>query len=303
MFFPSSPNENRTVGRTSVRHCSTKGAASQLLRFEPTGRVSTPLIGHRLHLNEFKPTLRTVRQSGFTLIELLTVITVLAILAGIALVSYDGVQDNGRDAVTKFEMAEIRKALLQFRRDSGEFPCRVYRDGQYNPDNTGITQLDFTNLPPSPTAADYHTWCKNEHANQVNWGLTLLLTFPYENTDTDYTRLLWNPDTKRGWHGPYVNQQGLRDSWGHRLVLLDPELDYSPHYRCKANGADYDTNGNLYDCLTADAIGFDALTYTKPADIARLVSYGPDGHYEGDNTTDPCLPKSNSDDLVLCLLK
>lgn len=287
LFFPSShsakQNVSPAVDRTSVRYCSTKGSASQLLHLE----AST--VKHRL-------------QSGFTLLELLVVITLLAIIAGAAVSGYGDVPEQARYDTTKFEMAEIKKALLQFRRDTRELPCRVYREGIYAPDNTGIT-LDFTNLPSSPTVENYHTWCRNNDLGQVDWGLTLLLTFPFDNTDIAYTSRLWNLDTKGGWHGPYVNNQGLKDGWGNRFVLLDPELDYSPHYRCKNNSGLYDVTGDLYSCLTADDTGWNVLTYTLPANIARLVSNGPDGNYNGVNTADPCLPKTDSDDLILCLLK
>lgn len=268
LFFPSANPKNQTVGRTLVRHCSTK--------VEPTS------------------------QSGFTLLELLVVIALLAIIAGAATLGYEGVQDQGRADVTRYEMTEIRKALLQFRRDTHEFPCRVYRTGNYVPDNTGITQLDFANLPTTPTTANYHEWCLNEF-NDQDWALSMLLSFPYDNTATAYIDLLWNPDTKRGWNGPYVNNQGIKDAWGNNILLFDPELDYSPEYRCKENGSgDYDTTGDLYSCLKASDSSFDS-SYTKEANIVRLVSIGEDGIYDGTNISDPCL--ANNDDFVLCLLR
>lgn len=266
LFFPYS----QPVGQTSVRQCSTK--------------------------------IYTTFQTGFTLLELLVVIALLAIIAGAATLGYDGVQDQGRADVTRYEMAEIRKALLQFRRDTQEFPCRVYRAGNYVPDNIEMSQLDFTDLPAIPTTADYHEWCSNESGNQDHWGLSKLLIFPYDNTDTAYIDLLWNPDTKRGWHGPYINNQCIKDAWGNNIFLLDPELDYSPEYRCKKNGSgDYDTTGNLYSCLKASDPDWDQSTYTKEANIVRLVSMGENGDYDGINISDPCTP--NQDDLILCLLK
>lgn len=259
----------------------------------------------------------TTFQSGFTLIELIAVITLLAIIAGIAIVSYDGVQDQGRADVTQYELTEIRKALLQFRRDTHEFPCRVYRDGAYAPDNIGILDndsanaLDFTNLPASPNSEHYHRWCLNnplpddKGVKAQDWALSMLLTFPYDDTDTDtdtnYMSLLWNPDTKRGWHGPYINNHGIKDAWGNNILLLDPELDYSPEYRCKNNGSNgYDVTGGLYSCLKANNPDWD-LNYTEDANIVRLVSMGENGVYDGINPSDPCTP--NEDDFVLCLLR
>ncbi|MDF1587656.1 MAG: prepilin-type N-terminal cleavage/methylation domain-containing protein [Gammaproteobacteria bacterium] len=269
------------------------------MRSKPVGWVST----QQPRTVGLKPDL----QAGFTLIELLVVITLLGIVAGVVVLNYEDVQDSGRYDATQFEMAEIKKALLQFRRDTREFPCRVYRSGDYVPDNTVMPQLSFAGLP-SATSANYHTWCRNGHTGQTNWGMTMLLTFPYDNTDLTYTPLLWNPDTKQGWHGPYINNQGIVDAWGNRILLLDPELDYSPEYRCKKNaGGNYDTTGDTYSCLRADDPGWNAANYTLPANVARIVSLGENGVLDSDidyaNVAEDewCLPKG--DDIVLCLLR
>jgi prepilin-type N-terminal cleavage/methylation domain-containing protein len=244
------------------------------------------------------------KQTGFTLLELLVVIGLLGVVASVTLLSYEGVQDDGRHDVTEFEMMELRKALLMFRRDTGELPCRVYREGDFAlVDDSLMVQLDFTNLPTIPTVSDYHQWCANQHLGQVDWAMSFLQRFPFNELDTAYTPYLWNPDTKRGWNGPYVNTQGLVDGWGNRFLLFDPELDYPSHYRCKEDSGDYDTTDDVYTCLTADSPSWDATTFTKFADIARVVSFGANGNYEGTNVSDPCLPASGSDDLVLCLLR
>ena len=72
-------------------------------------------------------------QSGFTLIELLLIIVLLGVLAVAAINAFEGNEDQGRLNITRLEMAELQKALLQFRRDNRELPCRVYRAGEYNP--------------------------------------------------------------------------------------------------------------------------------------------------------------------------
>ncbi len=75
-------------------------------------------------------------QTGFMLLELLMVVALLAVPVGLALLGYEGIQEQGRDESTLFEMAEIRKALLQFRRDSGtnDFPGQ----GQYACNNNDV---------------------------------------------------------------------------------------------------------------------------------------------------------------------
>ncbi|MBU2568449.1 MAG: type II secretion system protein GspG [Gammaproteobacteria bacterium] len=253
---------------------------------------------------------RGSRNAGFTLLELLAVITLLGVLAGGALLAYEGVQDDGEDTLARFEMAEIRKALLQFRRDTRELPCWVYREGYYQLDVDemllNFKDADDNELLASSTAAKKHRWCRNgfftdEAIVQQDSGLSMLHQFPYDvNAHTDK---LWNPDTRRGWHGPYINEQGLTDPWGQRYILLDPELAYPASYRCRKNGANYDVFDGEYDCLKAD----DAGIYTLPANVARLVSLGPNGrldsevNYANVDEADWCQP--NEDDLVLCLFR
>jgi general secretion pathway protein G len=78
----------------------------------------------------------------------------------------------------------------------------------------------------------------------------------------------WDHDLKRGWNGPYLSGGGDKDAWGNAYRLFEPE----------------------------DAqIG---------SGVARLVSFGENGVYEGENTIDPCLKFNDaSDDIVLCLVK
>jgi prepilin-type N-terminal cleavage/methylation domain-containing protein len=256
---------------------------NSLKAFSPTATGASSLMGRG-----------TAHESGFTLLELLTVIALLGIMAGIAVISYDGVQERALCEATRFEMAELRKALLQFRRDTGEFPCRVYRPGDYAPDKMKMVHLDFDGLPVSPALEDYHDWCQNEKPNQVDDGLAMLHRFPYDDTDTDYTGLLWNPDTKRGWNGPYIATEGLTDAWDNLYVLLDPELDFKANYRCKMNG-------DVYDCLSTDSDDWDS-SYELPANVARIVSFGPNKIYDGDGAN-PCESPDGSDDIVLYLLR
>lgn len=102
---------------------------------------------------------------GFTLIELLVVIGLLAILAAGALISFDGVREGAKTDIARADMAEIRKALLQFRRDVRHFP---------NAAGVAIAPADRIALLRSCEAAD----------------------------DDGCTS--WDPDLKRGWNGPYL---------------------------------------------------------------------------------------------------
>ena len=69
---------------------------------------------------------------GFTLIELLVVVSLLAVLATVALIANEGVNEQAEIDATKYEMAELRKALLQFKRDVGAFPDDLLQLGSYS---------------------------------------------------------------------------------------------------------------------------------------------------------------------------
>lgn len=247
------------------------------------------------------------KMAGVTLLELLAVIALLAILSTAALVSFDGTDEQARSDLTRQELAELRKAVMQFRRDNRELPCRVYRDGQYQPDDVDMTELSF----PDTTgwvAQDYADWCANADAQQDDNALSMLNRFPFGDIDA-YKDLLWKPDIKLGWNGPYISQEGLTDAWGNGYRLLDPELDYSQAYRCRADGTDYyvDSGTGNYSCLTPndEDEGWDPVTYILPANVARVISSGPNGQFESVVSdylsNDPCV--AQGDDLVLCLLR
>ncbi len=253
-------------------------------------------------------------QHGFTLLELLVVITLLSIIATVGLFSYEGSEDEARLATTRFEMDEIRKALLQFRKDTGEFPCRVFVEGIYEPDSIEMSQLNFSSLSATPTAADYRTWCSNgyeslNNTNHADNALSMLRRFPFDTGDPDYRMLLWDLDLRRGWRGPYLDKnEALLDGWGNNYRLLDPELDFGIAYRCRINSSNdgYAETGGVYDCLSPDDDDFDPDAHILPANVARLVSLGPNGRFESpvDYTADPIDPcVARGDDIVLCLLR
>jgi hypothetical protein len=59
---------------------------------------------------------------------------------------------------------------------------------------------------------------------------------------------------------------------------------------------------NEYNCLHA-ADSAITSAHTLDADIARLVSAGADGIFAGDNLFNICSAATDSDDLVLCLMR
>jgi len=62
------------------------------------------------------------KQSGFTIVELLIVTVVIAILAAISVVAYNRIQQRGRDAQRKNDVATLQKALELYHADNGGYP-------------------------------------------------------------------------------------------------------------------------------------------------------------------------------------
>jgi len=77
--------KHRPVGRTSVRHCSTK--------VEPT-------------------TFRNILQSGFTLLEMVLVLFLVGLMASATLMLTEGVEDQAKYDDTKRRMEIMRKAIV-----------------------------------------------------------------------------------------------------------------------------------------------------------------------------------------------
>ena len=186
--------------------------------------------------NSSFPCFTSLPQRGFTLIELLAVLSLLAIVATLTIASISDVGAEARDDLGHIEIAEIRKALQQFKRDVGHYP-----DAAGNLDDDARLRLLWTCQNTNAAADDYDEGCRE-----------------------------YNPDTKRGWNGPYLlaernnAQAGLYDPWGVHYLLLEP-ASASP------------STGNI-----------------------RIASTGPNRQYDGDNA-DVCLP--NGDDIVMCLVQ
>lgn len=66
--------------------------------------------------------LRCSRDHGFTLIELLAIIVVLAVLSGVAIPKYIDMAEEARATTIGANLKMIRRAMLQYRIDQGEYP-------------------------------------------------------------------------------------------------------------------------------------------------------------------------------------
>ncbi len=259
--------------------------------------------------------IQSPRIQGFTLLELLVVITLLAVLASVALLANDGVNDQAELDATKFEMAELRKALLQFRRDSGSnhFPNQgayVCEDpdnpGQINPALVAIKSGGSLYSISGSSDAERLAWCQSA-AN-----FWMLFHDPYDRPVNSQ----WDPDTKRGWHGPYLTRSG--PSYVDVGTIIEGTLGS-------------ESTGTLIQAVRGIADGFSAspvgtylawrvsplatagpsngrpyLMFDLDNGDARIVSLGEDGDYDGTGSTacEPPLDSAGkSADIVLCLLK
>lgn len=119
---------------------------------------------------------------GFTLIELVMTILIVAIISAVAIPNFLDLRDDAKSAVTKDEMAALKRAI------AGD--SRVISGGRYA--FPGY-EVDQGALPTT---------------------LSNLVTNPATGTTVqDY-----NPITRRGWRGPYIDPSATsdysKDAWG-----------------------------------------------------------------------------------------
>lgn len=276
---------------------------------------------------------------GFTLVELLVVCSILAALSVTAWGAYNGVQEANEDAIARADLTRLANALRRFRQDTGYYPGQ----GPFVLAATAQTEADCT-------AADgiLRNWAEpTDDALRDDWfkspaNIALLLSAPSICLKHPQAHLRrWNPDTQRGWHGPYLDA-GLRD-WvdhGKDLNITDGSGDsqageklldvpaYGNGSRYRAGGPEYETCTNQAalegNCMLGwrtaprSSADYDADVHELAArprpfvmfghadgDHPRVVYFGSDGKYGGRNTIDACRPNTGNDDgaddVVLCL--
>lgn len=121
-------------------------------------------------------------EKGFTLTEIVLVITLVGILSAVALVQFQDFRNEAKEAVTKDEMAAIRRGITG---DSRQVAGGTHTFQGY--------EADMAKLPDS---------------------LDDLVKNPVTGDKTkDY-----DPLTRKGWRGPYVDDSSLsdyaKDGWG-----------------------------------------------------------------------------------------
>lgn len=116
--------------------------------------------------------------AGFTLIELVVIVIVLGIVAAVAIPKIGDVINSSKTTATKEEMQRLKRAILG---NSALASGGKFSDRGYRGD-VGSFPPNLTGLVVKPGAV-----------------------------------AAWNPYTKLGWHGPYIDSTGgeyLKDSWG-----------------------------------------------------------------------------------------
>lgn len=133
---------------------------------------------------------------GLTLLELLLVVAVMATVSGGLVVSLGSNLDASYARLAQVERAELERALRQFVADTGDLPLR----GAFALEGDG----GLVPRPASPPADfDDRAYAPG------NWEQLLTGRSPLEGTGHPLAE--WNPDTRRGWRGPYLTR--VADGW------------------------------------------------------------------------------------------
>lgn len=131
----------------------------------------------------------------------MVVVLILSTIAGAVIASFGGVESSARDDLGASELFELRRAVQRFWSDTGHLP------------RTGPFALTTDPVPGRVSTADAPwaaTGAPTGAAAAAAWlhhpaNLWPLYRCPLPATDPLAT---WNPDTRRGWRGPYVSRAG-----------------------------------------------------------------------------------------------
>ena len=143
-----------------------------------------PLI---MHSSNRETAARFKREKAFTLLELIIVAAILTAAAGGAILLVGPAEEQARTQLSQIELTRLRDAILQFHEDTGCLP----KQGPFALTSEGGS----VPVPPQGATWFYHP------AN-----FDQLYDNPLEGTG--HPLEVWNPDTKRGWRGPYISSFG-----------------------------------------------------------------------------------------------
>lgn len=222
-------------------------------------------------------------QGGFTLLELLIVALVLAALGGGVIAALGDTQAHAMQQTALAEMQKIKTALLQYRRDTGEFPAPVH-------------PADFSALyqqggAPAWDAPSARGW-RGPYLSVLGEGLVDIGDSLQNDGGGSPVLVVSAAHAEaRAVADPFVaravkngSTSPCTDDASDSACLLD--------FRTQAGDPRHPHWGRPYLLFELN----------DPA-RARLVSMGPDGVYGGPPGSDPCTPPAGADDFVLCLAR
>ncbi len=125
--------------------------------------------------------------AGFTLLELMIVTAILGSIAGGAVLMVGQTEEVAQNQIGLVEISEIREAMIQFKKDTGFLP------------KTGPFQL---------TTEGGSVSVPNEGTEWFRSPANFSQLFNNPLSGTGHPLATWNPDTKRGWRGPYLTCAG-----------------------------------------------------------------------------------------------
>lgn len=130
-------------------------------------------------------------KKAFTLVELLVVVAIISILAGMATISYRGIQQRGRDAQRKNDLAQLKIALSTYY--NSQTPAAFV---------TAATAITLNNSNDALTTALKPAYIKTVPLDPLNTGNNV---YKYQsfNSAKDFKlyATLENVNDKKGWGG------------------------------------------------------------------------------------------------------
>ena len=225
------------------------------------------------------PRMRRISTRGFTLIELALITSILMAVGYLLVVSYDGMPETVEVQTAQFEIVQVKKALLRFYRDTGFLPGT----GPFDLEANGGA-VRASDLPKFELQGQADAWL---HSPANFWQLfeNPLPPEPIEDVVFEVGGIAvsedgtvaerhplgaWNPTTRRGWNGPYL------ESSGNGLVRIGSNLqengDGDP-----AAGAPLPFMFGVADPFIWEPTATDLLCWT---DIEKLLDDNPDNDEE-----------------------
>lgn len=226
--------------------------------------------------------------SGFTLLEMLLVVSILAILGAVLMHTMrTGVKVDQQQQIARFEMEQIRRALLRYRADVGGLTSGLMN----SPADFGFL-FDTTNT----WDPDYQTGLRGPYISGGDTGLVDIGDdLGLDGSGAPQVVVNAAHTGERGIPDPFV--LAAVENNNPRPLLKEPCIETAANNLCVL---DWRFVGQGDTDAPHARFGRPYLLFDIGTAHARIVSMGPNGVYENDESL-TCPPNPNGDDLVLCL--